>query len=1098
MSVASCFCRIEMLGTLQVVLPDRVIDRFRTRKAALLLAYLAHHPNRTHPREHLIALFWPDADLDAGRDSLTTVLTSLRRQLEPAGVVAGSVLEADRQKVRLNPDAFATDVAEFERLLATGLSSALDRDPSERARRLEQAVALYRGEFLAGHYEDWVILEQSRLTGRYGAALLALATAQEQGGNLQEALTAARRALAVDLYNEEACLLTMRLQARVGQAVAALETYGQLELRFREELNAAPGRALRELAARIRLEPETFQRIAAPAEAQPESHQALPQPQQATVSPAVAASQPPAPPQIMLPLQTTGFFGREREIKRLIDLLSPAAAPGVYAPKRRLVTLTGPGGVGKTRLAIEAARALAAGFMGGTWFISLADVPHPRLAPFALAHALQIRSAPNSDLLDQIVAKLNAAPCLLVLDNYEHLLRDLFVSKVENPNAADASVLVRLLLERAPQVSLLVTSRRALNLDGEQEFPLDVLSTPEGAHSAEDLLAYASVALYRDRAQYVTPDFALTARNAEAVGRLCRKLEGMPLAIEMAAAWVKTLPPGQMLNHLAERLDLLVSRRRDLPVRQRSLRATIEWSYDLLSEEQREFFAIISILRGSFAVEAACAIADAPIHVGLEMLSELQQHSLLVAEELEEEELKEEESEESETEMRYRLLEPLRQFGWEKLTASEMAETVQSRYLAYFLALAERSAAFIVGSDQAQWLKRLALDHDNFRTILACLTGTPLTGLSLKPDEALRLATALWRFWQLRGHLAEGRTYLKAALAGAGPERTLLRAKALIGAGSLAFYQADYPEARGMYEESLAISRELGDRLVTATALNNLGNIAWNQGDYPQAETLYNESLAIRRALGDRLGIATSLHNMAMIAQDRADYSRSRALYEESLAIRRELGDQWGVASCLHNLANNANLQEDYEHAMTLYRQSLAIREELGDRWGIASSLYNQGTVAMVLGDLETASRLCERSLAMQRELGDSWGASYALHGLARIAFLQGDIAASRRLHRECLRMTQELGNKTGSISLLDGVAQLANREGQLASAIRLLSAAAKLRETLDAPRTINERKTNQEEITAARKAAGEERFAREWAYGQNMTLDEAIALALA
>src|SRR5579871_78732 len=416
MPFPSCFCRIEMLGSLRVVLPDRTFDRFRTQKTALLLAYLAHHRNRALPREHLIALLWPDADLDAGRDSLTTALTSLRRQLEPAGVVAGSVLEADRQKVRLNPDAVTTDTAEFESLLATALSSQGEQEASERTRLLQQAVDLYRGEFLPGYYEDWVILEQGRLTGRYAETLLALASMQEQMGELQAALTTAHRALLADPYGEEACHLLMRLQARDGQVAGALETYRQLEERFREELNVVPGRALRDLAEQIRREPEVFRNtpLAVAAAETP------PQPPPVPAMPAPAVLPPAAPAPISLPPQIGAFFGRDREMQQLTALLRPFTAPGVYAPKRRLVTLTGPGGIGKTRLAIEAGRELAASFAGGVWFVPLAEVPHPRLMPFTLAHALQVHSAPNVNLLDQIIEKLSAAPTLLVLDNYEH------------------------------------------------------------------------------------------------------------------------------------------------------------------------------------------------------------------------------------------------------------------------------------------------------------------------------------------------------------------------------------------------------------------------------------------------------------------------------------------------------------------------------------------------------------------------------------------------------------------------------------------------------------------------------------------------------
>ncbi len=1092
MPVTSRLCRIELLGALRVVLPDRAFDRFRTQKTALLLAYLAHHSNRPHPREHLIALLWPEADLDAGRDSLTTALTSLRRQLEPAGVAAGAVIEADRQKIRLNPDAFTTDVAEFERLLAVALSPGHGRTAAERATSLREAVALYRGEFLAGFYEDWVMLEQARLAERYREALLALAAVDEHSGDLSGALAAARKALSVDPYGEDTHHLVMRLQARQGQPTAAIETYQQLEQRLRDDLNAAPGSPLRDLAEQIRREPEAFRSVAVHSPLE----EVFAAPPAAPLSPSLTSSIP-----ISLPLQTTGFFGRKKEREQLAALLTPASLSGLYAPKRRLVTLTGPGGVGKTRLAIETARELASSFSGGVWFVSLADVPHPRLLLFALAHALQINTAPAIDLLQQIVEKLSSAPSLLLLDNFEHLLQDQPTSKIDNTRAADASVLARLLLERAPQVSLLITSRRTLNLGGEQEFPVDVLATPPAQLSAstpQALLEFASVALYQDRAQYVLPDFAVTPRNAEAVGRLCRKLEGMPLAIEMAAAWVKTLSPSQMLERLASQLDLLVSRRRDLPARQRSLRATIEWSYDLLSPELQELFARLAVFRGGWDLKAAEAITKDEIAMRsglslkgeatdllsssfvLDQLTSLVDKSLIFANA-------------HEQPIRYRMLETIRQYAHERLQERDHGATMRARHRDYFLALTEEARPNLQGPEQADWLALLEVEHDNLCQALTFCLEDPAGGRA-----GLQMAIVLSQFWLRWGRVSEGRQYLKAVLSrSVEPEDLKARADALNSAGALATRQGDYVAARTLHEDGLAIRRRLQDKQGIAQVLNDLGNVAYPQGDYIAARALYEESLAISRELQDRPGIARALSNVGLVASVQGDYRTAHALYEESLTISRELQDKRNIAYSLHDLASLATHQGDYATGRALFEESLAIRRELQDKQGIAHCLHNLGGGAVRQGDYVAACALYEESLAISRELQDKRVIAYSLDDLGYVAALQGNFARARALLDESLTIRQELQDKPGIALAFTSYAFLANQEKQAARAARLWGAITSLRETIGAIWSPADQETYEQQAAQARAILGEAAFVAAFEDGRAMDRHRATAYAL-
>ena len=586
-------CRIEMLGGLRVVQGERAVSRFRSHKAALLLSYLALHLHRSHAREHLTDLFWPQMEPGAGRDNLSTALSALRRQLEASPMPAGSLLLTDHQNVRLNAEIVTTDVADFERYLK---DAAQTETPAKRAALLERAVALYRGELLPGCYEEWAVQGQTRLRARYADALQQWAVTLAKTGNLEAALEAAQQAQRADPHREETYRAQMRLYAALSRPAAALEIYRELEEFFHSELGLVPSAATRDLAERLRSDPgslamtrrgELWEELFAQ-EHSPDKMSEKNSPS-SVLDPAEALQDPPEPrlpshpltsliaeaPVPDLPPQFTRFFGREEEMVRLKGLLASEDST-----RPRLITLTGPGGAGKTRMAIETAERVANAFHGRVWFMPLAEVLDVTLLPFALMNALKLQPVSADDPLEQVLQMVGNAPGLLILDNFEHLLGEpQAFSQSSDTMTTDSVAFVRMLLERATGLVCLITSRQPLNLGGEQEFPIASLPTPPIEHRLpEQLMACGSVALYADRARAVKPDFAVTAHNAVAVAELCRRLEGMPLAIEMTAAWAKTLPPVQMLERLERQLDLLISRRRDLPPRHQSLRATIEWS----------------------------------------------------------------------------------------------------------------------------------------------------------------------------------------------------------------------------------------------------------------------------------------------------------------------------------------------------------------------------------------------------------------------------------------------------------------------------------------------------------------------------------------
>ena len=763
-----------------------------------------------------------------------------------------------------------------------------------------------------------------------------------------------------------------------------------------------------------------------------------------------------------LPLQFTRFFGREEQLAQLGEILQWADT--------RLVTITGSGGTGKTRLALEAGNRLLEPFAGAVWFVPLVDLTDARLIAGAVVDSMRIQRSPTVDPLDQAVEALNRQSSLLILDNLEQFVEE-------------GGKVIHTLLERVPLLTCLVTSRQSLRLSGEREYPLAPLATPNGPGTPDRLTMFESVRLFVDRAQAVRPDFQVTNQNAPAVAELCDRLEGIPLAIELAAARASVLSPAKMLLQLERRFDFLVSRLRDAAERHRTLRAAFDWSYELLPAEIQRFFVRLSVFRGGWTVDAAEAVCvsemfedmgSGPGHA-LDHLALLRDCSLILAEE-------------SVETMRFGIMVTLREYAEERLSPDERA-AAQQRHFDFFLHLAEEAELKLSGPEQALWLDALAVEHDNLRTALdRCQTA----------ESGLRLSAALKQFWEMRGYWSEGRERLRHAMARPGAQdRTAHRAKVLNGAGSLAIYQGDYAAARALLEESLSIRRALRDRQGVAGSLNDLGIVARDQGDYSAARALLEESLSIRRKLGDRQGVAGSLNNLGGLAIFQGNCATARQFYEESLAIRREEGDRQGIARTLNNLGIVAQDQGDYTAACQLLEESLVIFRVLGNKNGIAYVLHLQGIVANKQGDYAAARRLYEESLAIQRELGHSEGIAGSLNNLGSMAERQGEYAAARQFYEECLAIFRAMGNKNGIAGVLEGFASLAASQERPAHAARLWGAAEALREQIGAPVPPNDQEEYNRWVDIARERVGAEAFAAAWGEGRKMMLDEAIEHAI-
>jgi len=1064
---------IQLFGGLCACRGEERFTHFKTQKTARLLAYLAYYRDQTHPRETLIELLWPEGcDPADGRNRLNTQLSLVRTLLEPAGVSRGDVLYSDHSHVRLQAGMLTSDVAEFESLLE---ASRRVPEGEERLALQQQALALYRGELLPGFYDGWIVQERVRLNELSVDALYKIAKYQRQAGELEAALGTVSQALARDPYHEFSCRLQMWLYIALRNPAAALKSYQELEKRYREELSAEPSAAtqklaedirrnLRELAEQIRQDPRAVVRVVSP----PRAGEGEPVTANTgrTAEPDVVPAGVNSPP-MNLPLSLTRFFGREEQTERLKQWL--------VGPEKRLITLTGPGGAGKTRLALEVGRSIAPSLGGRVWFVDLAALQDGRLLPFALANALKATPAPQSDPLEEVVELLRQGPSLLVLDNFEHLLKLGTISaKSERAMNGESVLLVRTLLERVPDLKCLVTSRQPLHLEGEQELSVPPLAVPPDTEPLERLSDYAGVALYVDRAKAVRAEFALTQNNAKVVAALCRRLEGMPLAIEMAAAWARLLPPSQMLEKLGSRLDMLFSRRRDLPERQQSLRATFEWSYDLLEPELQSCFALLAVFRGGFSLEAAEALCGGE---ALEYLSELQERSLVLEEETEEG-------------GRYRVLESLREYGSEKLAENGERTEAQQRHAEFFLGLAEEAEPRLAGVDQVLWLRRLEAEHDN---LLAALDW------SMKADQGgavgLRLCGALARFWQVRGHWKEGRAWCLAALSREGsPADVRWRAKALNGAGALALRQSDYAAAQDYHAQAQALFREIGDQSGIATALQNLGNVAAYRGDYAAAQDYHAQAQALFREIGDQSGIADALNSLGRIAPSPND---KRIYFMESLALRREIGDRVGMAVSLNNLGAIAEGEGDYVAARAYYDESLSLKREVGDKRGIATALLNLGHIAHDQGDYAAAYDFFAGSLSIRREIGDRRGIAHALHGMGSVARAQGDYGAARTCFAESLSISQEIGDKKGMSDALEGFADLATAQEQAERSVWLLGAVERLREDLGAPATPGEREQYDRVIAMLQQSLDTSAFAMSWEEGRQMTLDQVIDVAL-
>jgi len=718
-----------------------------------------------------------------------------------------------------------------------------------------------------------------------------------------------------------------------------------------------------------------------------------------------------------LPSQLTSFVGRSKEIAEIKQLLSDG----------RLLTLTGPGGTGKTRLALQAASEMLDRFHS-VFFVALAPITDPGLVASTIAQTLSVPETAGRSIVESLKEYLQSKSMLLVLDNFEQVI--------------SAAPLVSELLSGCSKLKILVTSREGLRITGERLYAVPPLDLPDLKQlpSLDALSQYAAVQLFLQRAKMVKPNFTLTKETAPIIAEICTRLDGLPLAIELAAARIKLLSPSAMLYRLENRLQFLTGGARDLPARQQTLRNAIAWSYDLLDENEQKLFQRLSVFVGGCTVEAIDAVVRDTTLL-LDQLESLLDKSLV------------REVEGHNREPRFVILGMLREFGLEQLEASGEAEMIRRYHAEFYLSLAEGAEASLERAEQIPWMDRMEQEHDNLRAALEWSKTAEGAG-----ELCLQLASALGYFWEVHGHFSEGRERLSAILMMQSAQgRTAARTKLLARAAELAYRQSDYAATVEFAEECLEICRELGDRQGMASALIKLGNAATESGDYATASEYLGEALMIWRERDDQHGIARALISLGWVSLRSGEYPLANALLEEALALSRELGDTRSMGFELSGLGEVALRQGDHTRATQLLEESLSLRKQLGNKWGIGVSLGTLGLVALREGDWEQAVARLGESLEVRREIGDKGGCAWCLERLAETAAKQGDPE----------------------------------------KAVRLLSAAAALRISIGSIVDPADQEEYQTQRAALRAELGEERFSAIWNEGRALTLEQAVAYAL-
>jgi predicted ATPase/DNA-binding SARP family transcriptional activator/DNA-binding CsgD family transcriptional regulator len=999
--------RVWLLGGFRITVGSRIIEEraWRLKKAGALVKLLVLTPDHRLHREQAIDTLWPDSGRKTASNSLRKTLHAARRTLDPD---AGSRYLASRDgQLFLHPEGpLWVDIEVFGEMAATARRA---RDPAA----YRAAIELYAGDLLPeDRYEVWAEERREELLQTYLGLLMDLAKILEERGEYGLAVEALRQVLAQEPTSEETHSHLMRLYMLSGRPERAIKQYARLKMSLARELGTEASPSTQRLHEVIAA--GEFPSVSATGRTLEVGR----------------AAEPSDTGKHNLPAPRNSFVGREREMTEIKRELAMT----------RLLTLMGAGGSGKTRLALEVARDLVGAYPDGVWLVELAGLSEGDLVPQAVAAALGVKERPGQPFPVTLVELLRAKQTLLVVDNCEHLLK------------ATAG-LVDILLDSCPHLRILATSREALNVTGEVRLSVPALYVPDpqDTSSVEKVEGSESVRLFVERACQRAPTFALTSGNVEAVAEICRKLDGIPLALELAAARVGVLAVTEIASRLGDSLKLLTGGGRTVVPRQRTLRGALDWSYELLLEAEKKLFMRLSVFAGGWTLEASEAVASGEgVEEGevLDLLSGLVEKSLVVAEPT------------TEGGVRYRLLELVRQYAQEKLTDGKDADVVHHRHAAFFLTLAQQAEPELTGPEQTKWLERLDADHDNLR---AAISWSSEAG---KVELELRLGCALRRFWHRRGHLSEGLRWLLPLRSCTARESVLV--KVLEGTGWLAEMQGNYELAEEMFQTSLRLYKRLGDEKGIAISRGSLGWVALVRGDIDGATKLLRASLEVLRPLKDE-----------------------REGDREIRVLDREL------ACVLNSFGAVASSEGEQASAVARYQEALRLARRVGDVQVIAISLNNLGFTRLVYREPESATLLFEEALARAQEVRDTLLIANVLINLAFAALIQEDHRRVRALIEECFPLLQKAGEKQLLAECLETTAAMAGAQEKSERAARLWGAAEALREKIRAPLPAEEWVILKPYLDAARARLDEGAWERELAEGSEMRLKEAVEYAL-
>ncbi len=1021
---------IRLFGPLDVQIGGEAVRGLGLRKAHWLFALLVLRNERAVERSWFAEALWPEqavfgSDIDRALDCLRQSLAHLRKTL---GHQADRIRAPRPRALWLDLKGADVDVVAFDQAVRRG-------DP----RSLEVAIDLYRGPLLEDCGEPWILPYREHRRYAYLKALETLSQHCSATHDDEGAIRYLRLAVAADPGGETHHRALMAMLQKTGDYTGAVEVYRCLRDYLHREANVRPSTETTAL----------FHGIREDARARA-SHIVSPPPEPAS-----------SPPIRNLPRPLTELIGRIEELTAIRERFQSA----------RLVTLLGAGGIGKTRLAVRAAEECSEEYADGVCFVDLAPLAGSGYVEQAVASALDVCGTAGQTLLETVAKHLSTRSLLLVFDACEHL-------------AGACSTLTEALLQSCPHIRILATSRHILGTPGESIIPVPPLDLPpvERNLRADDASVSASVKLFTVRAEAAGGRFVLTDENARIVADVCRRLDGMPLALELAAARTRALTVHEIAERLQDRFQLLEANIGDTQSGQRTLRTTLDWSYDLLTETERRTLCRLSVFNGGWNLEAAESVCGNGQHGEqlLDLLTRLIEKSLIL-------------TETKANRMRYRMLDTIREYARVRLDGGPDSLSLHEKHGSYFVTFAEQVEPGLSSSDQPIWLDRLESEYGN--------SSAALTWLASKPEhrtDALRLAVALSRFWEVRGYIGQGRTQLGALLDAAPDDPPdILTAKALNAAGTLARRQTDVETADTYYRRAEAIYRLLGNEKGIADVVNNRGIVCDLAGDYEAARALYLESLALKQKLNDRRGIATTLDNLGILAMNTGDFQGARAYLEEGLSIRRELGDPSRLASSLTNLGE-ALRQLGLGHQARAYLEEChRIGQEIQDPLFVAAALCNLGALDLDVGDARSALDRLTESVRMAKDLGDRHGESACLLTLGRIHYRRGDNESAFSSYKASVHLCFSLKDIGGIAEALEGLGSVALARGWPFKAVRLFGAAEAQRVSASVALWPADRKLQEEDFAAVRAAVPVELFQTGWESGSTLSAAEAIEEAL-